>query len=156
MAKIYNSELTNEIVRAARIQQNVDEIPSELSNQVVPVMEVNPRLTRTVSIVRSLMASTGTIYTTPTNQDFYLTGSIITGAAVGTQAQLTAVINGATQIINFAEIIEGTGTYVGVVAVTQGNQNCNFPIKIDRGTAIALPNPASCIIYGYIDESSKA
>jgi hypothetical protein len=76
MAIIYNSDLTKEIREGAKVSLR-DVIPNQIADKVVPVMEVNPKLLRRINIVKiGLSSTTGntTIYTTPTDKDFYLTG----------------------------------------------------------------------------------
>lgn len=46
MAKIYNSDCTNELARNAGIQQNVDKVPNELAEKIVPTFETNPEILR--------------------------------------------------------------------------------------------------------------
>jgi hypothetical protein len=76
MATIYNSDLSREIVEGGKIQTSVDRIPSELAEKVIPVMEVNPKLLRKINVVKYAATGTSTgvltIYTTPSDRDFYL------------------------------------------------------------------------------------
>ncbi len=76
MATIYNSDLSKELQAGAKIQQNVDVIPNQLAEKVVPVMEVNPKFFRLTNVYKqvSFTASAGgTVYSTPADKSFYLT-----------------------------------------------------------------------------------
>lgn len=170
MAKIYNSDLTKELVNGGKIQINVDKVPNEIAEKVVPVMEVNPRLLRKCRIVRSATAtnpaSATIIYTTPGDQDFYLTGAmihafknVISDLGTGNFCSLQVVINGATQrLMSFNGL---------TLTLQEQNATMNFdpPILIDRNSVInvaAQSAPAagtyirSANIVGYIDEVSNA
>jgi len=139
MAKIFNSELTKELTEGAKIQTSFDKVPNEIAEKVVPVMEVNPKLLKTIDYVKSasLTNSTSTnIYTTPTNRDFYIVSaeiSMIKDVTATTDGLfMNTTINGvAVNLLGFPGITltpaEGTATL-----------NPCRPIKIDRGVNIAL------------------
>jgi hypothetical protein len=161
--KIYNSALTKELREGAKIQSGIDSTPSEIADKVVPVMEVNPKLLRNINVVKDISSvATGavTIYTTPTNQDFYLTNIVYCASADVTADnvyfRIIATINGqAVNLINMRKI-----------SLREFNQNVvlnlPLPLKIDRGTTIQISsvwtvgssNHHACI-YGYIDEQTN-
>lgn len=75
MATIHNSELSQELQDAAKIQVSRDKIPSEIAEKVIPVVEVNPRLTRKITHVLAGTNSVGgntLIYTVPTGKRFLI------------------------------------------------------------------------------------
>jgi len=170
MAKIHNTETIKEVIDGGKIQTSSDVVPTQLADKIVPVMEVNPKLLKTVNIVRyanaTNPASATTIYTTPTNQDFYLTGATINSIKTATSdlstgvfTSLQVVINGATQRLFSANGI--------TLTAQEHNVNMVFspPIKIDRNSVInmaAQSAPAAGTysrtgaIYGFLDESSLA
>lgn len=164
MATIYNSNLTNELRDGAKIQISKDKIPTELAEKVIPVMEVNPKLLRKTKICRSLIvtnSTSGTIYTTPTTQDFYLTGATISvikdATATSVYSQLVVYIDGASQgIMNIPGI-----------TLTAQNQSLTLsfpiPVKLDRGSTINISNNTNvgnvvcgASIFGFVDETSNA
>lgn len=164
MAKIYNSDLSKELQAGAKIQINVDRVPDELAEKVVPVMEVNPKLLRRVTIMkRGLSTATGTItiYTTPADKDFYLTDFYISyfkdAACDNTSIIMTAAVDGAS--------VELWGIRRPTLTADSDNIsfNLNFPIKIDRNTTITLTGTFAvgvlqrqAGIFGYTDDVSKA
>lgn len=165
MAQIYNTKLISELKEGAKLQQLRDIIPSQLAEKVVPVMEVNPKLLRRTNILRSSSRSTTTngltIYTTPTNQDFYLTYAQLNymtdAAADNTTLRLTCTIDGATRDILTVCKQTLTATSGNIILPLQ------YPIKIDRGTNIQLvmaftvgASIAYPVIGGYVDETSLA
>jgi hypothetical protein len=170
MAIIYNSELSAELIKGAKIQVNRDKVPNEIAEKVVPVMEVNPRLLKIVKICRQVTAtnpaSATVIYTTPSNQDFYLCGTqmsamknVTSDLGTGPFCSLNASIDGVNRSII---------SFTGITLTAQERETSidfNIPIKIDRGTTIVLvastaPAAGTYIrtgsIWGYIDEQSLA
>ena len=79
MVTIYNTELFKELKDGAKIQQTRDIIPQTLAGQVVPVMEVNPKMLKNTKMVlnsgRTSTSGSSTLKTI-TKQTF-LTGLII-------------------------------------------------------------------------------
>lgn len=160
MANINNSQLSKELIDGAKIQTSFDKIPTQLADKVVPVMEVNPKLLRCCNFIKEascINATTTTIYTTPTNKDFFLTAlhlSVIKDVtSTSTRSYVNAYVNG---VVNSLITIAG-------ITLTVQDQNCSIsfpiPIKIDRGTAIALNNSSATAnvtsrasIMGYLDE----
>ena len=164
MATIYNSQLTKELTQGAKIQVSRDSIPTQLADKVVPVMEVNPKLLRRSNIVKTGTANnatTTTVYTIPTTQDFYLTSATLSMikdvTATSVESTLTATVEGVdTKLMSI----------VGITLTVQDDQmtlSFPIPIKIDRGTNIRVTNStnvANCkaiaCIHGYLDEQSIA
>jgi len=159
MANINNSQLSKELIDGAKIQTSFDKIPTQLADKVVPVMEVNPKLLKITGVVKNASISNatgGTIYTLPTDKDFYLTDcalSVIkdaTSTSVG--SDLTAVMDGQTIYL----------LSVPGITLTAQNQTVTLslknPLKLDRGSLIratASTNVAnikySGTIYGYLE-----
>lgn len=164
MATIYNSELQKEIAKGAKLQQAVDAIPSKLSDIVVPVMEVNPKILKNVNYSMDgtlTSATSSTISTLPSNRDFYLTNAHIgyykDASATSTKFTLTVVINGAETVLL---------TLNGIPTTAQNNEiviSLNTPIKLDRGSLIRLRSStavANFTVYanvmGYLEQNSEA
>ncbi len=160
MAKIYNSDVTKGLADSAGIQINTDKIPNELAEKIVPTFETNPEQLRKTTIVvhnTGTNATATTIYTTPANQDFYLTGYDLslskTAAAASARGYLMFTTNGVSRRI----YIQGEAT-TALQAGTRGF--LNHPIKIDRSTNIQIGLPVaeatismSATIFGYVNES---
>jgi hypothetical protein len=164
MAYIYNSELTKNIIDGAKIAISREQIPNQLAEKVVPVMEVNPRLIRTADVCKSATlnnATTATILTTPTDMDFYLCSASI--------SFIKDVTSTATTLnITFTDQYGVSQTALRAVCFTltvQNGQNSisfPFPIKCARNTIIAITSDtnvanirASASISGYTDYVSK-
>lgn len=165
MAHIYNSDLSKELIRGAKIQTSKDSVPSQLAEKVVPVMEVNPRLLRLTTNAPQIASSTTgakTVYTTPTNQDFYLTGFTFAYIKDATSDAATSLdfrvkVNGATLTLFSFPIITLTASS-GQISVTLAN-----PLKLDRNTVIDYTGTFTagvCVragsATGFVDETSQA
>lgn len=155
MVKINNTELTKGIVKNAKIEQGLEQVPDELASKVVPVMETNPQLLRTINVIKNQNGA-GTIYTTPTDKDFYLTSASLsvtgTGAVSGT-GTITAFPKGQASTIMCACLVES------VAGAADSNSNTitfPFPILLERGSVIAATssslNIKSFVITGYTVE----
>lgn len=162
MAKIYNSECTKGLAQNARIQQNVDKVPNELAEKIVPTFETNPAALRRCNILKENGRNSSgsvTLYTTPANQDFYLCGGTFhlqkDVACDNTFASFNCYIGGAQVNVTAFRTIPLT--------VFSGNKefSINPPLKIDRNTNIALTATSAAgnfsmdgSLWGYVVESS--
>lgn len=166
-ATIYNSELTKGIVEDAHIQINRDKVPIELAEKVVPVLEVNPKLTKRCDVVKSIIytatagATTMLSATERTGHQFYLCGC-------AASIQATATCDAATANYGISVIMGGlsrnllTIPFITLTACNVNREICFAnPIKIDMDTAISNGSftytagtaVRSVVIWGYYDDS---
>jgi hypothetical protein len=142
MATIYNSDLTKELREGAKLQTSTDSIPSQLAEKVVPVMEVNPKLLKSCNIIRHVnnaASGSNTIYTTPTDRDFYL----VTAWLSYTKNVTCDITTGAVAITAQAEegsafTILGLANFTLAVESDSGQISFPTPVKLKRGTAITM------------------
>lgn len=162
MATIYNSELTKGLAKNAGIQQSAEAVPTKLSDTVIPTCETNPEMLRRINIIRGATSAT-TVYTTPTNQDFYLT-SIYMVASNSTASQTSTATLTATPE-NEPNTTLAQLSFRTTALIDANQQNCfedfsGSPIKIARGTNIAtsITNVPSfrAVIFGYVVETANA
>lgn len=161
MAQINNSQLSKELIDGAKIQTSAEQIPTQLAEKVVPVMEVNPKMLRICNIVKrqtTTNSTSGTIYTTPTDKDFYLVSCSLNVikdvTATSLFSTITCTIDGlATQLL----MIGGFTLTVQDRGIAESFSKT--PIKIDRGTNITCTNStnvgnvtAIACIKGYTTE----
>jgi len=145
--KHYNPSISE---RAARIFATKGDA---LSDDVMPNIQPVITLTPVARILKS--AGSGTLYTTPSDKDFYLTGfSASFSKAVtdtGTSLTLTCFTEGVS-----VPLIRLAGVTLTVERDTVA-VDLSIPIKVDRGTAIAsgasgtFSSTAFCI-RGYTEE----
>lgn len=138
MSIINNSDLTKEIIAGAKTNIAVDTVPSQLADKVVPVMEVNPKLMRRVTFVKTKTGSTGTIYTTPSDKDFFLVGYSMT-ASNKTASQDSSLILGITPN-GFSSINVDSLTFSTSVILDVNQQDkvvmLPLPMQLARGSVL--------------------
>lgn len=168
-AKIYNSNLTQEMVDSAKLQVGNGGIPQELAEKVIPVMEVNPKLLRITNFVTSANG-TGNTNTTVFNasaaKDFYLTSVSLSAVKDATCDMATG------NLVVVAVTCQGRTAYLLnlpclTLTAQQAQLALNFspPIKIDRGSTITMDRGGaitagtcsrSCSITGYYVDNITA
>jgi hypothetical protein len=168
MSKIQNSELTKEILNAARINTSISQIPQDLASSVVPVIEVNPRLTRMSNIVRQAeYTTTGTnraILTLDSGKEFILTGCTLTLIK-------DATCDMADTVVSMSIVIDGKTNYIITIeTLTLTAQNntiimpLTVPIKLDKGSTVYMNHTTFTVgkfrisgsIQGYYIENPNA
>lgn len=144
MAEINNSELIDEVVKTSGIQ-TVQGIPRQLGNQIIPVLDVtskNVKIAQEVHEENAKNASFATLFTTPTDKDFYLTGCTLavikdaTSTSTKSRLQIHPEEKGETNILSIA----------GLTLTAQSETislNLRNPVKIKRGTNIRVYNATS-------------
>lgn len=143
MATIYNSDLSKELQQGAKIQINRDDIPNQLAEKVVPVMEVNPKLLRRCNIIAgntsTVTSGTVAVYTTPSDKDFYLVSY-----ALAVAKDAACDISSGSVSMTATEADMGAIQLLGIPVITLTLQQDNisvqlpFPIKLKRNTAISI------------------
>jgi len=150
----------NDDVRAA-IKNNLyldgysDHAPSEISNFIQPIVDVTPNNNRIVNIYKELDVTntSGTIYTTPTDKDFYLTScslSFIKNAGNLSAKVYIAYISASPIYLNIISTLSGTAD--------RANNTITFntPLLLPRGAALSLASDdatasinISGLVFGY-------
>jgi len=137
MPEIQNQKTIKEIRLAGGL--GILETPKSLSNQVVPVFNVNPKDYRVINVIKDVASVTtgdSTVYTTPADKDFFLSSYILSTqadvTADSTFVKLQIIQDGTAKIIALMRKLTLT-TFSGVVSMNLMN-----PIKVDRGTAITI------------------
>lgn len=139
MATINNSDTIKRILNDAKIQTSIDDVPNQLASKVVPVLIANPE--RIVNVIKNYnKANTGasTMYTTPTDKDFYLTDVWLSGSADvlydGTSARITAIAEGAVAV----DVLSHKNQTLTIFQNVFHNRPFNPPVKLERGSVIAV------------------
>ena len=159
MATIYNSDLQKEFTEGSRVQVAREGSVTQISQQVIPVMEVNPKLLRRVNIIAKVSAA-GTAYTCPADKDFYLTGCFLAGAISqaaksGSQSLTITLPGGAATILN-SNFVRTSAVLIDA-GQSVSNQNYTIPILCSRGSTLTYStsnmDAQSCTIIGYLVEN---
>jgi len=158
MATVNSSSAILELREAAKLQPGAESVPNQLGKEIIPVININPKHCRVVDLVRSNFANnatSATIYTTPTDADFFLVASILSLVKDVTATSIASAINvtidGASRSVN----------YIRGITLQAQDQHVSisypFPIKVDRNTNITVTNSAANanisatgIILGYV------
>lgn len=167
MAKIHSSDLNQEIRDGAKIQA-LEKAPSELAEKVVPVLETNPKLLKEIHICKSAFVGntlSTTIYTTPSNKDFFLVGFDIAlsqdATSINSAARLTATLP-SNEAVSMGRIVVNPGSIL--TSITSNQNFGNHPMKLARNSTINMVvsdvsagnTRIGAVIYGYELDSSNA
>lgn len=164
MATIYNSDLFKELKEGARIQQLTDPIPNQLQGNVIPVMEVNPKLLRRSNIIKNAGLTNGTtttLYTTPLDKDFY-----IVAASLSVIKDVTSTSTDTSLRITVDNVVVRPLVISGITLTAQSQAvsiSFSSPIKVDRNTAITINHATNvanirgdATIIGYLVDNANA
>ena len=137
MAYIDNTQTKKEIEDAIRGNSVSNLAPSKVSDNVQLVCNVNPKDYRRCNIIKTATSAT-TIYTTPTDKDFYISGSMlsISTTAAGTNVASINIVPFGESVaipINSARIFN-TATVDGDHAEVY--TPFSIPILLARGSTI--------------------
>lgn len=147
-ATIYNSNLTKELIEGAKIQISQGQIPGELAEKVIPVMEVNPKIL-TPSIIlaevtnRTTTATGVTLWSAANNfsssKDVYITGLRVTNTQDATSDNTSIVVQGNFNGVQKNIYIRTKPTLTA--SSTMDYMEFKTPLKIDRNSLVVF----SCI-----------
>ena len=92
MAIINNQAVIKELLKSTKIDANIEKVPDSFSSSIVPVIEINPALTKRADLWYSV-SSAATFIVVPTGKIFVLTSASLsyskTAADTGTALTLT-------------------------------------------------------------------
>lgn len=151
-----NSQMVKEISEAFKIDERIEKIPN-----AIPVCEANPKIIKNGFTKYNVLnaATSAVIYTTPADQDFYLTSAAI--AFIKDSSSTSTLFQ-----INYTEANASTSIpllyYPSITLTAQSGSNnivLPHPVKIKRNTQITISTDqatavvrAAGTISGFIDE----
>jgi hypothetical protein len=160
MALINRSEV-NEVLKSSTLIQSAGGVPNILAGQIVPVMEVNPRLTRQSGYIRSATQTTTGSFnifaSASATQETYITGALLTMSKDATcdiadgfiTMTLTPYGDSGKNIIQIP-ILTLTAQSIAIPLILSN------PIRIQPGSAISISGTFTVgkllrvgIVYGY-------
>jgi hypothetical protein len=158
MAYIDQTQTKKEIEDAIRGNSVSNIAPTKVNDDVQLVLNVNPKDYRRVNVVKS--ATSGTIYTTPSTKEFYLTGAYLS-------AQSTTVGSNWFRLA-VTPFSENTSTIIAqvpvevTVAISGASEEVyldfsSCPIRLANSSNIATSTGGTlsvsrCCIFGYTVE----
>lgn len=155
-----NKQLVNTAIDELKLNPVTDAIPRQVVPTIQPVFELKRKSINVIKNAGLINGTTGTIYTTPSDKDFYLMGSSITYIKDASSTSIYSTVR--------CTIEDGTLSDVNVIAqltltAQQGSNSINYGqegIKLKRNTAITIQNSAGTanitaygIIWGYTEET---
>lgn len=137
--QVQNSVLKNQFVDLLGLSPNIDALPSTLSpGPIIPTFDIGPQ---TATIVRSGSATTTgsiTVFTTPTDRDFFLTNASLSYSKDVTCDVATGAINLSATIDGVSRNILSLANLTTLGQTQAGSISLNYPVKIDRNTSITV------------------
>jgi len=138
MVEHQSKEVVDKIAEVLKIQP-ATAFPKDVKEGIQPVFDINPERITTI-VVRQGTTSTNTltVFTTPANQDFYLTSAQISYTKdvssdnVAVNLTITPELSGAAD--ELIELVSQTLT----VKDDHSAMNFSQPIKLQRGSTITL------------------
>lgn len=150
-----NREVTREIQKIAGLSE-LTGYPRKVADAIIPVINVNPKRVVNVCESNTAASSNATIYTTPSDKDFYLCTLFLSSVDFEADSLnydlISAVMKGKdtrTFLKNYVYSVTGKDP----IAVTN-SITLNPPALLERGTAITLTgNTLKCTggITGYME-----
>lgn len=159
-AKIYNKDAIQAEIRSAGIVGN-ENIPGELADKVLPVIDITPRHHRLNTVLATLLGrtTTGTGVTVLAAQgatkEVYITGytfaNVQDATSDNTVMSLTSTFGGVAKVFHRREKPTTTAS------VTDDFVSFPIPLKIDDNTAVTFTlaftvgtSTSDVILFGYI------
>jgi hypothetical protein len=157
MADINRSSIINNAAQDLALSSAVDETPRKLKGDVQPTWEMNPRASYIAKSAAGSATASVTVYTTPSDKDFFLT-SIYVGVAKD-------IVQDGTSVSLQLNTVNGVAVYwyLPVTATLAQNVSMSlalpYPLKLDRASTIKIVGAftagtcnKSATITGYILE----
>lgn len=137
MVYVNNNETIKELNDAIKGDFVSNIAPKSINNSVQPVININPKDYKIINIVKS--NTSGTIYATPTNKDFYLRGITLSGSSI-TAGLCRININANVQDMGAVDLLQLALQVSAAVPAASDTQIIIYPIplKITRNTNIAF------------------
>jgi len=112
------------------------EAPQQVANTVQPVFNVGDKYSNVVASGELVATGSTTVYTTPTEEDFYLTNAYLNSqcdsACDSTEINLNVVVGGKScELIHFMKFSASSYSRFE-------DMSFPFPIKLDRNSAITI------------------
>lgn len=136
MARINRSSVLLWLQDVLGLQSGAQAPPLELEPRVQPTVDINPKISNVIKTFVNSVSGTTTIYTTPSDKDFYLTFAAL-GLTKDATADLTLsgiqiTTDGATKVILPLPLQTTTAESVHI------QLSFPYPLKCDRGTTIQM------------------
>jgi len=150
-----NKAISNNIIDTLKLNPITDNIPRAVIPTIQPVFEVNPKVCNVVRHSNLAVTGSGTIFTTPSDRDFYLNS-----ASLGMIKDATCDVASNSES-SLTVTTEGTARrllQMPLLTLTAQSENATIsypiPLKLDRNTTITIQSATfsagSLLRYGAI------
>lgn len=142
MVEIQSKEVIDKMSEDLKIQPALA-LPRMLGNAIIPVFDAGPR--KACNIIKNSTVSDavlGTLYTTPSDKDFYLNSVSLSvtkdagNTSIASYIELTDVFGNVTKCIVLRYEPSTAGSHHDSICFP-------MPIKLKKGTTISIKNTAS-------------
>ena len=145
-----NKNVLDKAIKVLGLQSLAEKLPTTLNPTIQPTLDLNPE--RFVNVVKTSFVD-GTLYTTPTDREFYLTSACISAFDKANDA---SVLDKMVVTLESGETMDLLAVRNGSTATSANStQMCMvypFPIKLKKGTNIVMTeasDDATFTITGY-------
>lgn len=132
-----NKKIVGNVLDVLKLNPITDAVPRQVVPTIQPVFEVTPSYAAIIRDGARSTTGTTTLFTTPSDRDFFLTYAQITQStdvtADNTGCELDVTVDGTLRSV--LQIVKQTTT------ATSGLTNRGtfaFPLKLDRGTGVVI------------------
>ena len=138
MVEIQSKEIIDKMSDELKVQPAMT-LPRELGKMIVPTYSVNPiRIANIVEFFNKNNTGTSTIFTTPADRDFFLTGASISGSADVLYDGLTCRVSGTLPNGAAVDLIMSKNRPLVVFGNVFHSRDYTHPIKLKKGSTITV------------------
>lgn len=160
MVEVQKSEVIEYLIKGLRLSPGLDSVPKELAKQITPVFNVEPvKYNNIIRYAQIVATGNTTVYTTPTDKDFYLNYLNLTSewdaAATPTEISIKCTPYGSAAVVIISFAVNSLNPSTDRDSVTA----LMNPIKLEPGSNVLLTATfgagnlvANASIGGYTEE----
>jgi hypothetical protein len=161
--KIENTDVKQQIIKGLTLSPGATDIPDSVNQKVRVVYVANPP--KHLNVVATLAATStvpNTVYTTPSDKDFFLTNAfflLATNEAVGPATGTMTATLFSGESVNIFSMAQWDNLPAGGHTTNSLTEYYNPPIKLERGSTITVDSSGAAesrrvaaSIKGYTEE----
>lgn len=156
-----NKQVVNTAIDELKLNPLTDAIPRQVIPSIQPVFELKRRVCNISKLGGATNSAATTLYTTPSDKDFYLAGAFLSVIKDATSTSAFSSIRGTVDGQDIADIIAIAGMTLTVQSEST-SVTFNPPLKLKRNTTVTVNNSTAVAnitaygsIWGYTEEEGK-
>ena len=154
MAKIYNTKVIKRILKDAKIQTSVDDVPDELAGKIVPVLISNPLHTIIITNATCSDDNLELIFTASATKKTFISAAILTYTKDVVSDSLSSDIRVIMKtglerkilVMNYEPLTAGSSTITLAFPVPI-ELKCGEQLKVANSTATASIDTSATVFY---------